>query len=82
MTSLPAQKFGFKDRGLLREGFKADIVIFDPEKVIDKATYKTPHAYAEGFSTVFVNGKITIQNLQHTGAKAGTILYGVGKSKT
>ncbi len=82
MTSLPAQKFGFKDRGLLREGFKADIVIFDPEKVIDKATYKLPHAYSEGFSEVIVNGKVTIQNQQHVGIKAGVVLYGAGKVKT
>ncbi|MEP7323143.1 MAG: D-aminoacylase, partial [Saprospiraceae bacterium] len=81
MTSLPAQKFGFKDRGLLREGYKADVLIFDPEKVTDKATYQNPHAYAEGFSTVIVNGKITMQLGQHTGVKAGKVIFGPGKAK-
>lgn len=82
MTSFPAQKFGFKDRGLLREGFKADIVIFDPKTVIDKATYESPHAYSSGFSQVIVNGKVTLDKNGHTGAKAGQVLLGPGKEKS
>jgi len=82
MTSLPAQKFGFKDRGLLREGFKADIVIFDPETVVDKATYELPHAYSLGFSHVIVNGKVTLDKNGHTGEKAGRIIFGPGKEKS
>lgn len=82
MTSLPAQKFGFKDRGLLREGFRADIVIFDPQTVMDKATYEQPHAYSLGFSNVIVNGKITLDKNGHTGAKGGRVIWGPGKEKS
>lgn len=82
MTSLPAQKFGFKDRGLLREGFKADIVIFDPATVADQATYEKPHAYSIGYSHVIVNGKVTINPKGHTGKRGGMILWGAGKEKT
>lgn len=82
MTSLPAQKFGFKDRGLLREGYKADIVVFDPETVLDKATYEKPHAYSVGFSNVIVNGKLVINKDGHTGAKSGQVLWGPGKEKS
>jgi len=82
MTSFPAQKFGFKDRGLLKEGYKADIVIFDPKTVIDHATYELPHAYSSGFSQVIVNGKLTLDKNGHTGAKAGQVLQGQGKEKS
>ncbi|MBK6480735.1 MAG: D-aminoacylase [Saprospiraceae bacterium] len=82
MTSLPAQKFGFKERGLLREGYKADIVLFDPEKVSDQATYEKPHAYAEGFEAVIVNGQLTIWDRQHTGAKGGKVILGPAKEKS
>lgn len=82
MTSLPAQKFGFKDRGLLREGYKADLVIFNPETVTDKATYDRPHAYSSGFSNVIVNGKVVINKDGHTGAKAGRVIWGPGKEKS
>ena len=74
MTSLPAQKFGLRDRGLIKEGMAADIVIFDPETVTDKATFEKPHAYAEGFSHVIVNGVIVLENGQHNQKKAGTVL--------
>jgi N-acyl-D-amino-acid deacylase len=78
MTSLPAQKFNLRDRGLIREGLAADIVIFDPEKVSDKATFTTPHAYAEGFSHVIVNGKVTGESGRHTGERNGVFLKGPG----
>lgn len=61
MTSLPARTFGFKDRGMIREGFAADIVIFDPQRVQDKATYQQPHQYTEGFDYVLVNGVAMVE---------------------
>jgi N-acyl-D-amino-acid deacylase len=71
MTSLPAQKFGLKDRGLLREGYAADIVIFDENSVRDISTFEKPHAYSAGFQYVIVNGVLTVENGKHTGARAG-----------
>ena len=76
MTSLAAQKFQLKDRGLLREGFAADIVIFDENTVTDKATFDNPHQFSEGFSTVMVNGMVTIENGKHTSARGGVALRG------
>ena len=76
MTSLPAQKFQLKDRGLLREGYAADIVIFDEKEVKDISTYEKPHAYSKGFHFVIVNGVMTVDNEKHTGARAGRPLYG------
>ncbi len=78
MTSLPAQKFGFKNRGLLREGMAADIVIFDPQTVNDESTYEKPHAYSKGFQYVIVNGKITVNNYKHTKVRNGMVLHGPG----
>jgi len=80
MTSLPAQKFQFKDRGLLKEGMAADIVIFDENEVKDVATYEQPHAYSKGFHYVIVNGVLTVDDEKHTGARAGKALYGPGKN--
>lgn len=74
MTSLPAQKFQLKDRGLLREGYAADIVIFDEKEVKDISTYEKPHAYSKGFHFVIVNGVLTVENEKHTGARAGITL--------
>lgn len=74
MTSLPAQKFQLKDRGLLREGYAADIVIFDEQQVADLATFEKPHAYSTGFHYVMVNGVVTVDNGKHTGARAGLAL--------
>mgnify|MGYP002777941444 CR=1 FL=1 len=78
MTSLPAQRFKLDDRGLLRPGFAADLVIFDEKTVSDRATYEQPHAYATGFSTVLVNGVAVIENGRHTGRRPGQILVGKG----
>ena len=78
MTSLPAQKFQLKDRGLLREGYAADIVIFDEKEVQDVSTYDRPHAYSKGFHYVIVNGVLTVDNETHNGARAGHALYGPG----
>lgn len=74
MTSLPARTFGFRDRGLLREGFQADLVLFDPARVQDKATYQQPHQYAEGFDLVLVNGVPVVEEGKVTGARPGAVL--------
>ena len=79
MTSLPAQKFQLDDRGLLREGYAADILIFDEKEVKDMATFDKPHAYSRGFHYVIVNGKLTVEDQKHTGERAGRALYGPGK---
>ena len=78
MTSLPAQKFQLKNRGLLREGYAADIVIFDEKEVQDVSTYDKPHAYSKGFHFVIVNGVLTVDNERHLGVRAGMALYGPG----
>jgi N-acyl-D-amino-acid deacylase len=74
ITSLAAQKFGFEKRGSLKSGYFADIVIFDPDKVIDKATWTNPHQYPEGIEYVFVNGQVVIKEGNHTGELPGKIL--------
>ena len=75
MTSFPAQRLGLTDRGLLRPGMKADIAVFDPARVRDKATFEKPHQYAEGFSTVIVNGAIVLDAASMTAARPGRALY-------
>lgn len=80
MTSLAAQKFQLPNRGLLKPGMAADIVIFDPATVRDKASFEQPHQYSTGFSFVIVNGAITMQDGQHTGIRNGHPLYGPGKT--
>lgn len=74
MTSLPAQKFQLKDRGLIKEGMAADILIFDEKEVKDISTFEKPHAYSVGFHFVIVNGVLTVDNEKHTGARAGQAL--------
>jgi N-acyl-D-amino-acid deacylase len=78
MTSFPAQILGIQDRGIIREGMWADISIFDPETVIDKATYENPLQYPEGIKYVLVNGKIVIDDGEHTGQLPGKVLRGQG----
>jgi N-acyl-D-amino-acid deacylase len=78
MTSLPAQKFGLRDRGLLREGFAADVVIFDENVVADLSTYEKPHAYSKGFHFVIVNGQLVVENEKHLGIRSGKALMGPG----
>jgi N-acyl-D-amino-acid deacylase len=79
MTSLAAQKFQLKDRGLLKEGMAADIVIFDEAEVNDKATFENPHQYSVGFKFIVVNGQLVMENSQVTGIRSGKSLYGPGK---
>jgi N-acyl-D-aspartate/D-glutamate deacylase len=74
MTSLPATAFGMKDRGVLREGAIADIAIFDPQRVQDRATYTEPHHMAEGMSYVIVNGVVVLDNGRFTDARPGRVL--------
>jgi N-acyl-D-amino-acid deacylase len=81
MTSLPAQKFQLKNRGLLREGYAADIVIFDEKEVKDVSTFEKPHAYSKGFHYVIVNGVLTVDKEKHLGVRAGQALYGQGLIK-
>lgn len=81
MTSLPAQVFKLKDRGLLKQEMYADICIFDFENFRDMATFKDPHQYSQGLSAVIVNGKIAIEDYEHTHTKSGMILYGAGKEQ-
>lgn len=76
MSSLPAQKFNLRDRGLVREGMAADLVVFDEQTVGDAATYTTPHAYSNGFSYVIVNGETVVENGKHTGVRSGQVLKG------
>jgi N-acyl-D-amino-acid deacylase len=80
MTSLPAANLGLDQRGLLREGYFADVVVFDPRTIIDRATYEKPHQYAVGVHHVFINGVQVLKNGEHTGAKPGRALWGPGKS--
>jgi N-acyl-D-aspartate/D-glutamate deacylase len=79
MTSLPAQRIGQFDRGLIRPGMKADITIFDPERIIDRAEFGNPHQYAEGVSYVVVNGVAVLDDGKMTGARPGGILSGPGR---
>ncbi|MCP9766622.1 D-aminoacylase [Lacihabitans sp. LS3-19] len=79
MTSLPAQRFGLESRGLIKEGYAADILLFDENTITDKATFAEPHAYSQGFSLVMINGKVVLQNGQINTERPGAILYGKGK---
>lgn len=74
MTSMPAEKMGIADRGVLQKNKKADIVVFDPEKIQDKATVEKPYQYAEGVSEVIVNGKFALRGGKTTGETAGEFL--------
>ncbi len=80
MTSLPAQTFGFRDRGLIREGLAADLVIFDENTIIDQATFDNPHQFPLGISYVIVNGTPVLENNQMTSARSGVALRGPGYS--
>src|SRR3954447_703190 len=79
MTPANAAKIRQFDRGLLRPGMAADVTVFNAATIIDNATYEKPHQYATGVEYVIVNGKVVLDHTQHTGARPGTILYGLGK---
>ncbi|HYV19397.1 MAG TPA: D-aminoacylase [Verrucomicrobiae bacterium] len=78
MTSLPAHRIGLVDRGLVRQGLFADLTIFDPAKVIDRATFEAPQQLSDGIVHVIVNGRPVIENGKATGATPGRILLGPG----
>lgn len=79
MTSLPAQTFNLRDRGLIREGYMADIVIFDDKTVGDRSTFDKPHQYSEGIDAVIVNGGLVFDGSKMTGTMSGRPLLGPGK---
>ena len=79
MSAFPAQRIGLADRGVLREGMKADIAIFDPGTVRDTATFERPHQYAEGVAWVIVNGQIAFENGAMTPARPGRVLFGAAR---
>jgi N-acyl-D-amino-acid deacylase len=74
MTSLPASNLGIANRGLLRQGYFADIVVFDPATIQDHATFEIPRQLATGISEVFVNGVQVVHSGEHTGAKPGRVV--------
>jgi len=81
MSSYPAQRIGLADRGVLREGMKADLVVFDPNTIRDRATFEQPHQYAEGVSLVVVNGQVAFENGKMTPARPGRVLYGPARKQ-
>ncbi len=76
MTSLPAARVGLADRGLIRPGMKADLAVFDPATIRDRATFDEPHAHAEGVSFVLINGVVVVDAGRLTGARPGRVLRG------
>lgn len=78
MTSLPAQQFNLPLRGMLLPGYFADILIFDPTKIADHATYEQPHQYASGFNYVIVNGAVVVENDVQNELRTGQVIYGPG----
>ena len=78
MTAFPAARLGLADRGLLRPGLMADIAVFDPATIEDRATFADPHHYAVGMRHVLVNGRVTVWQGAHTGVRAGRVLRGSG----
>ncbi len=81
LTGLPATNLGLDRRGFLRTGMFADVVVFDPATIADRATFENPHQYAVGVKHVFVNGAQVLKDGEHTGAKPGRALWGPGKTK-
>jgi N-acyl-D-amino-acid deacylase len=79
MTSWPATRMRLAARGLIKEGCWADVVIFDFDKIQDRATYERPALYPEGVDYVLVNGQVVIEHGRHTGARPGQVLYGPGR---
>ena len=78
MTGLPAANWKLRDRGCLNPGCFADVVVFDPARIADHATYKSPQQYATGVGDVFINGVQVLRDGEHTGAKPGRVVRGPG----
>jgi len=74
MTGLPARRLGLRDRGVIRVGAKADLIVLDPRTVADVATYEHPHRYPLGIEHVLVNGRFVIRDGEHTGSLPGTLI--------
>jgi N-acyl-D-aspartate/D-glutamate deacylase len=74
MTGLPARRLGLKDRGIIKVGARADLVVFDPKAVADRATYSDPHRYPTGIGDVIVNGRFVVRQGEHTGSLPGRLL--------
>jgi N-acyl-D-amino-acid deacylase len=74
MTGLPARRLGLDDRGVIRPGARADLVVLDPRRVADRATYEAPHRYPDGIEHVIVNGRLVIRDGEHTGSLPGRLL--------
>ena len=74
MTGGPAAALGLIERGLIRENYRADITVFDPETIADRATYDDPHQYPTGIETVVVNGIIVVDGGEHVGTRPGHVL--------
>jgi N-acyl-D-amino-acid deacylase len=81
MTGIPAARFGLSDRGTIAEGQLADLVVFDPTTVIDRATFESPHQFPTGIAHVFVAGQAVVSNGEHTGALPGRVLRASGESR-
>ena len=79
LTGLPATNLELDRRGFLREGMFADVVVFDPQTIADRATFEKPHQFAVGMRHVFVNGVHVLKDGEHTGAKPGRVVHGPGK---
>jgi N-acyl-D-amino-acid deacylase len=79
MTGLTASQLHFTDRGLIKNGFAADLVIFDPATVADRATFTDPFQYPVGIETVAVNGRVVLDQGRHTGERPGVVIYGRGR---
>ena len=74
MTSLPAEVYGLRSKGILKEGFDADICIFDADKIIDKSVFTACHERAEGLNYVLINGSVVVENAVYNGTRAGKLL--------
>jgi N-acyl-D-amino-acid deacylase len=79
MTSWPATRMRLSERGLIREGLWGGAVVFDPERVQDRATYEEPTLFPSGIEYVVVNGELVIEQGRHTGATPGRVLFGPGR---
>ena len=80
LSGLPATNLGLDRRGFIKEGMFADLVVFDPATIVDRATFAQPHQYAAGVKHVFVNGQQVLKDGEHTGATPGRALSGPGKA--
>jgi dihydroorotase/N-acyl-D-amino-acid deacylase len=78
MSSQSARRLNIHDRGLITEGYYADVAVFDADEIIDRATFEDPHQYAEGMKYVLVNGEVVVEGGAHTGRRPGRILHGPG----